>query len=78
MITCRDVSTLVSTGQLGDASIRRRLGVWLHLSMCQHCRRFRRQVRLLDLRVRRIVVGFERDAPADLADRVLRRVVLMK
>lgn len=47
MMTCKEVSTLVSTGGLADASRFRRFAVWLHLSMCRHCRAFRRQVEAL-------------------------------
>lgn len=74
MMTCRDVSTLISTGQLADQPLRRRLGVWMHLSMCQHCRRFWRQLRLLDRSVRAIVLGFEREVPADLERRLVQRL----
>jgi len=44
MMTCKDVSTLVSTGTLSDAPMARRLAVRLHLAMCRHCRSFRQQV----------------------------------
>jgi hypothetical protein len=44
MMTCKEVSTLVSTGDLQAASPARRLGVRVHLAMCRHCRAFRRQV----------------------------------
>ena len=74
MMRCREVSTLVSTGELGGQPLRRRVGVWLHLMMCQHCRRFRRQLQTLDRAFRAIVVGFEREKPADLERRVVQRL----
>ncbi len=44
MITCRDVSTLVSTDALGNQSWRRRLAVRLHLMMCDACRGFAAEI----------------------------------
>lgn len=44
MTTCKDVSMLISTGQLADAPLLRRIGVRLHLAMCRRCRAFLRQV----------------------------------
>jgi hypothetical protein len=46
----------------------------MHLSMCQHCRRFWRQLRVLDRAVRSIVIGFERDMPAGLERRIVERL----
>jgi hypothetical protein len=43
VISCRDVSTLVSSDALG-APWRRRLAVRMHLLMCAACRRFAAQV----------------------------------
>lgn len=74
MMTCRQVATLVSSGRLADQPLRVRLGVWLHLSMCRHCRRFRRQLRILDRGVRALFLGFERDMPADLERRLTQRL----
>jgi hypothetical protein len=74
MMKCREVSTLVSTGEVGAQPLRRRLGAILHLMMCRHCRRFRRQLRRLDRAVRAIVAGFERETPADLEGRVMERL----
>lgn len=47
MMTCREVSSLVSKGDIESASIARRMAVWLHLAMCRHCRAFRRQMALI-------------------------------
>jgi predicted anti-sigma-YlaC factor YlaD len=44
MMTCKQVSTFVSTGQLADAPLATRFAVSLHLAMCRHCRAFRRQL----------------------------------
>ena len=40
MISCRDVSTLVSSDSLEGQPLRRRLAARMHLLMCRACRRF--------------------------------------
>lgn len=47
MMTCKEVSTLMSTGGLNDARWSVRVAVRLHLSMCRHCRAFKRQLEAL-------------------------------
>lgn len=48
MLSCKQVAS-----QAGDITRhrlptwRQRLGVWLHLLVCHHCRRYLRQVRLM-------------------------------
>jgi hypothetical protein len=61
MMTCKEVSTLVSMDQVDEAPLARRMGVWLHLMMCRHCRAFRRQLLRIG-RVAHLVAGdFERE-----------------
>lgn len=76
MMTCKDVSTLVSTGDLDDAPLRTRLSVRLHLSMCRHCRAFRRQIEALTNAARALAASRDAEYPADfeakLADRLRR------
>lgn len=43
-MTCKEVSTLIAKGELAEASLARRLAVWLHLAMCRRCRAFQRQL----------------------------------
>jgi anti-sigma factor ChrR (cupin superfamily) len=47
MMTCKDVSTLISTGALSEAPLMRRLAVRVHLTICRRCRAFRRQVEVV-------------------------------
>jgi len=75
MMTCRDVSTSVSSGGLSDEPLTRRLAVWLHLSMCRHCRAFWRQCRRFNQALRRAATqAGPNDAPAELAGRVYERL----
>jgi predicted anti-sigma-YlaC factor YlaD len=74
MMTCKEVSTLVSTGGFADASWFRRVGAWLHLSMCRHCRAFRRQVEALT-RVARAASQIVESEPApDFESRIAVRL----
>ena len=75
MMKCREVSTLVSTGDVETASLGRRLGVWLHIAMCRHCRRFRRQLELLRYRARTAADEAASEMREDLPARVLRQIL---
>ena len=74
MIRCRQVAWLVSAGELSESPLRTRVAVRLHLTMCQHCRRFVQQIAWLGDAARELVRGFERDETLhDLEARLLRR-----
>ncbi len=75
MMTCRDVSMLVSTGQLADAPLARRLAVWLHLAMCRPCWRFRRQLEALGRAARRSAGRFTQELPRDWEARLTQIVI---
>jgi len=47
MLTCKDASRLVSEAQERRLGFRERWGLHLHLWICDNCRRFERQIRLL-------------------------------
>ena len=74
MMTCHDVSKLVSTGGLTDASLVRQLGVRLHLAMCRHCRAFRRQIETIAGAVRAAGLAFERELPEDFESKIVQRL----
>lgn len=74
MMTCKEVSTLLSTGQLDAAPLTRRLAVRLHLAMCRHCTAFRRQLETLAWAARLGSRDLEREPPPDFESRVRRRV----
>lgn len=50
--SCRETSLLIARGEFEEASGLPRALAWLHLLYCRHCRRFRRQLRLLGFAVR--------------------------
>jgi hypothetical protein len=65
MMTCKEVSTVVSTGGLDDAPLRVRLAVRLHLSMCRHCRAFKRQLETLTKTARALSASLDAELPRD-------------
>ncbi len=65
MMTCKEVSTLVSTGGLDDAPLRVRLAVRLHLSMCRHCRAFKGQLEALANATRVLSTSDAAELPTD-------------
>lgn len=74
MMKCRDVSGLVSTGDIEAAPLGHRLGAWMHIAMCRHCRRFERQLQQLRRRARAAADAAAADMPADLPQRVLQQL----
>ncbi len=47
MLSCKDVTRLVSESLDRDLPWYRRLGVWFHLMMCKYCSRYSRQLHAL-------------------------------
>lgn len=74
MMTCRDVSTTVASGQVGRRSLPARMQIWMHLLLCPHCRRFWQQMRAIDRGVTSWLRAAEAEAPADLEARVSNRI----
>jgi anti-sigma factor ChrR (cupin superfamily) len=62
MITCREVSTLVSNDRLGEQPLRRRLAVRMHLMMCRGCRRFASEIEAIRRGARLTLRSFDHEA----------------
>lgn len=62
VLTCKEVSSLVSESLDRRLSWRERLGVNLHLLICKACRRFADQMRFLHAAARQ----FSRNYPIDM------------
>ena len=62
MLTCKDVSKLVSESLEHELPFRQRLGMRIHLMMCSLCRKYNRQALLLRELFRRMA-RFEEDQP---------------
>ncbi len=66
MITCREVTRLISEGHDRRLSLSERIGVRLHLMMCNGCRNFDAQLRLIRKACQRLANG---EAPLDPRER---------
>ena len=71
MLTCREVTQLVGSDNVRVAPLRTRLAVRLHLVMCRHCRRYRRELQVIGAAARRHVSTLFGAESAD-DERVLR------
>jgi predicted anti-sigma-YlaC factor YlaD len=74
MMTCKDVSTLVSAGALADAPLMRRLAVRVHVTMCRHCRAFRRQVESVARAARAAAAALSAEPPRDFESTIVDRM----
>lgn len=75
MMTCRDVSTLVSRGGLAEQPTTTRVAVWLHLAMCRHCRAFRRQLEAMASAAQRAATQRAPEPQADFERRIVNRLL---
>ncbi len=75
MMTCHDVSTLVSTGGLPDAPLVRQLSVRMHLAMCRHCRAFRRQIQAIARAACAAGLAFESEPSSNFEGKVVDRML---
>ncbi len=71
MMTCKEVSTLVSMGDVERAPVMRRMGVWLHVAMCRHCRAFRQHLVVIGRAARLVSKVFEHEPAANFEGKIL-------
>ena len=74
MMTCKEVSTLISTGQLADAPLVRRIGVRVHLAMCRRCRAFLRQIEAVARSARSAAAVVEAEPATEFESRMTERL----
>jgi hypothetical protein len=74
MMTCKEVSTIVSMGHVEEAPLAQRFAVRLHLMMCRHCRAFHRQLRVIGQLARLIAGECEREPTPAFEGRILERL----
>ena len=53
MLKCRELTRMIASDELPEARWPVRIGGWLHLLMCRHCRRYATQIRTLAAGARR-------------------------
>lgn len=74
MLDCKHASRLVSQSMDRRLSMRERLGLWLHLLLCDACTRFSRQIALLRQAIRQWSARIENDARLVLSTDARRRI----
>jgi len=74
MLDCKHASRLLSQLQERPLSLRERLGLKLHLWLCDACRNFSRQLGLLHAAVRKMAGWAEHDATVRLPDEARERI----
>jgi len=62
---CKEVSAAFARGDVASASILSKLRMKLHLAVCWHCRRFKRQIELIEEALRNF--AFPAPGPAAVA-----------
>jgi len=65
MLSCKQITWIVASGQLEDASWLRRLSTRMHFFMCRHCRRYESQIQTIRAMARK-AFGSAPDDPAAL------------
>lgn len=74
MLDCKHASRLVSQSMDRRLSMRERLGLWLHLLICDACSQFSRQIALLRQAVRQWSARVENDVRVGLSTDARRRI----
>jgi len=74
MLSCKQASQFVSQSLERKLSYRQRFALFLHLTMCDACKLFSRQLELLRQAVQRIGRNVEQDAQIVLSDEARKRI----
>jgi hypothetical protein len=72
MMTCKQLSSLLLSGDLKAAGKWRRLQVRMHLAMCGYCTRFARQLKQLSSAASKLREGTE--PSSGFQERIVRRL----
>jgi hypothetical protein len=75
MMTCKEVSTMVSMGELETKRLSKRMAVWMHLAMCRHCREFERQLRSMHQAMPGVSEIFEREPSAEFEAKIVKCLI---
>ena len=78
MMSCREIVQLASEGLDHPLSLRQRIALRLHVSMCSACARYRRQLRALDRIFRAACTASGRAKPGAAAGAVAPRLSAAK
>jgi anti-sigma factor RsiW len=70
MLTCKEITELVTDHAEGNLSFMDRIRFHMHIGMCRHCRRYVRQVKATAAALGRLPPP---ELPPELEDELLRR-----
>ena len=70
MLTCRELTELVTDYLEGQLPLRQRLAFHMHIGMCSHCRRYLKQMRLTVDAMGKLPAV---ELPQDVSDELLER-----
>ena len=73
-LSCREVSRRVGQGRYDDAATPARLLFWIHFIYCRHCRRYRREIRVLARAARHWVQNMQSKNREDFEARLIQRL----
>ena len=73
MMSCKQSSLLMSSGEVDRAPLRVRWAMWVHLFVCKSCRAFRVQLALLTDAARDVSHAAQDEPRADLVDRIVEK-----
>lgn len=68
MLSCKEMSRLISQGQDRSLTMRERINKWVHLSICNACRQFQAQLRWLRVALKMQSKRAEEDENVKLSD----------
>jgi anti-sigma factor ChrR (cupin superfamily) len=73
MLSCKEITRRIASGELEEAGLWRRLAARAHLLMCRHCRKFEAQMRAIGEGAKRAFGngGREPDGLQDLKKKIL-------
>jgi hypothetical protein len=71
MLRCKEVTTMVASGDFEEAGLWLRMKIRLHLMMCRHCTRYAAQMRAIGSSMRE---RFHTPDVEDLQNRILESV----
>jgi len=74
MYRCSEVVRLIVSDEYSTAGILKKLGIRLHLAMCEHCTRYARQLRELAAAVRKMCGDVPASEVEGIKSRILQRL----
>jgi len=73
MMNCKDVTKVIS---LEEKSVwRKKIGIWLHLIFCKHCRNYEKQIEILNKSVKLVYNNFKNSISKNKIENLENRII---